>query len=132
MGLEHSEAGATRGGGSRGAMHRCAAKCCDNNDLSVERVHHCVENCSVELNNAQKYVQGEFEHLQNRLQRCVMQCNDEIRDKIGPNSTDAEMSQHTLAFERCAAKCVDSHLGLIPTIMKKMSEVLSQGKYQKQ
>ncbi|XP_069703624.1 protein FAM136A isoform X4 [Periplaneta americana] len=66
------------------------------------------------------------------LQRCVMQCNDEIRDKIGPNSTDAEMSQHTLAFERCAAKCVDSHLGLIPTIMKKMSEVLSQGKYQKQ
>lgn len=45
-------------------MHRCAAKCCENNNLSIERVHQCVENCSVSLNNAQKYVQGEFEHLQ--------------------------------------------------------------------
>jgi len=45
-------------------MHRCAAKCCDNGTLSIERVHQCVENCSAPLNNAQKYVQGEFEHLQ--------------------------------------------------------------------
>lgn len=45
-------------------MHHCAAKCCENNNLSIERVHQCVENCSVSLNNAQKYIQGEFEHLQ--------------------------------------------------------------------
>lgn len=45
-------------------MHRCAAKCCENNNHSIERVHQCIENCSVPLNNAQKYVQGEFEHLQ--------------------------------------------------------------------
>lgn len=45
-------------------MHRCAAKCCENNNISIERVHQCVENCSVSLNNAQKYIQGEFEHLQ--------------------------------------------------------------------
>jgi hypothetical protein len=45
-------------------MHRCAAKCCDSNDMSIERVHQCVENCSFPLNGAQKYVQQEFEHLQ--------------------------------------------------------------------
>jgi len=45
-------------------MHRCAAKCCDKNDLSIGHVHQCVENCAIPLNNAQKYVQSEFEHLQ--------------------------------------------------------------------
>jgi hypothetical protein len=30
--------------------------------------------------------------FQNRLQRCIMQCNDDIRDKMGPNPTDAEVS----------------------------------------
>ncbi|KAJ9579627.1 hypothetical protein L9F63_004706 [Diploptera punctata] len=113
-------------------MHRCAASCCENNDLSVERVHQCVENCSLHLNNAQKYVHGEFEHFQNRLQRCVMQCNDEIRDKMGPKPTDAEVNRYSLDFERCAVKCVDSHIALLPTIMKKMKEVLGQGKFQQQ
>ena len=47
-------------------MHRCAVKCCDNGTMSIERVHQCVENCSVPLNNAQKYVQDEFKHVQVR------------------------------------------------------------------
>ncbi|KDR11476.1 protein FAM136A-like [Zootermopsis nevadensis] len=111
-------------------MHRCAANCCDNNDLSIERVHQCVENCSVSLNKAQKYVQNEFEHLQNRLQRCIMQCNDDIRDKMGPNPTDAEVSRYSQDFEKCAVKCVDGHLGLVPTVLKKMKEVLAHGRYQ--
>ena len=45
-------------------MHRCAAKCCENDDLSVDRVHQCVENCSVHLSSAQNYVHKEFEHFQ--------------------------------------------------------------------
>ena len=72
-------------------MHRCAAKCCDNRELSLESVQKCVENCASPLNYAQNYVQKELEQLQNKLQRCVMDCNDDIRVKMGPNPTEAEV-----------------------------------------
>ena len=45
-------------------MHRCAATCCDNESYSVQKVHSCVENCSIPMNKAQHYVQGEFERVQ--------------------------------------------------------------------
>ncbi|KAK4885722.1 hypothetical protein RN001_001993 [Aquatica leii] len=107
-------------------MHRCAATCCDNVDVSLERVQKCVEACSTPLNNAQNYVQKEIEHLQSRLQRCVMQCNDEIKDKMGPNPSDTEVNKYSLMFENCAIKCVDNHITLIPSIMKSMKAVLAK------
>lgn len=73
-------------------MHRCAATCCDNRDVSLERVQQCVENCSIKVNVAQSYVQTELEQLQNKLQRCVMDCNDDVRVKMGPNPTQSEVN----------------------------------------
>ncbi|KAK9696523.1 Eukaryotic protein of unknown function (DUF842) [Popillia japonica] len=96
-------------------MHRCAAKCCDNTSVSLESVQRCVENCGNSLTKAQGYVQKELENLQNRLQRCVMDCNDTVKDKMGPNPSETEVNRYTLMFEGCAIKCVDKHLELIPT-----------------
>ena len=45
-------------------MHKCAANCCENDTMSVQRVHNCVENCGAQLHGAQQYVQGEFERIQ--------------------------------------------------------------------
>lgn len=73
-------------------MHLCAAKCCEDSTASLDRVQQCVEKCSMPLHNAQNYVQGELEGLQKRLQRCVMDCNDVIKDKMGPNPSDADVS----------------------------------------
>lgn len=72
-------------------MHRCATKCCEDANSSIERVQQCVERCSMPLNNAQNYVQKEIEHTQSRLQRCVMLCNDDIKDKMGPNPSENEV-----------------------------------------
>lgn len=72
-------------------MHRCAAKCCDDNSVSLEYVQRCVENCGTSLIKAQTYVQKELESLQNRLQRCVMDCNDTVKDKMGHNPSDSEV-----------------------------------------
>lgn len=111
-------------------MHRCAAACCDDRDGSAESVQRCVRNCGVRLESAQNYVQEEFNRFQNRLQRCIMTCNDTIRDKIGPNPTDSEVSKYQREFEGCATKCVDSHLDLIPNILKKMKEAFSKNEFQ--
>ncbi|XP_018328812.1 protein FAM136A [Agrilus planipennis] len=108
-------------------MHRCAIKCCENDSYSVEKVQRCVETCSLPLQNAQNYVQKELEQLQSRLQRCVMDCNDEIKDKMGPNPSDSEIEKFTNMFEKCAVKCVDKHLNIIPQTTKAIKTVLTKG-----
>lgn len=72
-------------------MHLCAARCCDSQNLSLEQVQQCVERCSSSVNQAQNYVQKEMEHSQQRLQRCIMECNDTIRDQMGPAPSDSDV-----------------------------------------
>lgn len=107
-------------------MHKCAAKCCENTEDSMERVHGCVESCSLDLTRAQHLVQSELEGFQNRLQRCVLQCNDEAKDKMGAKPTDSQVRMYTKEFEACAVKCVDKHVALVPSMLKKMNEQLSK------
>ncbi|KYN03367.1 PREDICTED: protein FAM136A-like [Cyphomyrmex costatus] len=110
-------------------MHKCAAQCCENESYSIQKVHTCVENCSSSLNKAQQYVQGEFERVQNRLQRCIMECNDNIKDKMGPNPTQTEVDRYSEEFEKCATKCVDSYCELLPILEKTMKKVLSKNEF---
>nr|XP_026488738.1 protein FAM136A-like [Vanessa tameamea] len=112
----------------QGDMHRCASRCCDDQQSSLERVHGCIENCTTSLNQANNYVQKEINHLQNRLQRCVMDCNDSVRDRLGPDPSQETIDKCTIEFEKCAVKCVDKHIGLIPGMMKSMKKVLASGK----
>ncbi|XP_078034976.1 protein FAM136A [Augochlora pura] len=114
----------------QGDMHRCAATCCDNETYSMQKVHHCVENCSTSLNKAQHYIQGEFERVQNRLQRCVMDCNDKIKDQMGPHPTQSDVDRYSDEFDKCATKCVDSYLDMLPTLEKTMKKVLASKKYE--
>lgn len=89
-------------------MHRCAATCCDNRESSLERVQKCVENCSAPLNWAQNYVQEELGSLQNKLQRCVMNCNDDVRVQLGANPSDSEVTFESAFNLRPALKLVIS------------------------
>lgn len=108
-------------------MHYCAAKCCENSNYSIDRVQQCVEQCSTPLSKAQRYVHKELDTYQNRLQRCVMDCNDDVKDKMGPNPSESDINKYTDQFEKCAVKCVDKHVNLIPQMLKSIKQVLSKG-----
>ncbi|XP_014489342.1 PREDICTED: protein FAM136A-like [Dinoponera quadriceps] len=110
-------------------MHRCAASCCENETYTAQKVQNCVENCTTTLHKAQQYVQGEFDRVQNRLQRCIMECNDDIRDKMGPNPTQTEIDRYSEQFERCGTKCVDSYCDLLPSLENTMKRVLSKNEF---
>lgn len=114
----------------QGDMHRCAATCCDNEVYSVQKVHNCIENCSTSLNKAQQYIQKEFERSQNRLQRCILDCNDKIKDQMGPNPTQKEVDRYSDDFEKCATKCVDNYCEVLPSLEKTMKKVLSNKSYE--
>ncbi|CAB3362919.1 Hypothetical predicted protein [Cloeon dipterum] len=110
-------------------MHKCAARCCEDTSSPLERVHGCVEDCSIPLSYAQKYVQTEIGGFQDRLQRCVMQCNDDIRDKMGPNPSESEASRYTGEFEVCATKCVDKNLEVLSKMFDSVKKNLLKGSY---
>ncbi|KAG5669064.1 hypothetical protein PVAND_016964 [Polypedilum vanderplanki] len=111
----------------QGQMHECAAKCCQDTESSMDVIQQCVERCSKPVNKAQRYVQSELERLQNRLQRCVMDCNDSVKDKIPPNPNEEQIAKFTAEFERCAIKCVDNSMDTLPGLFKAMKNVLSKG-----
>uniref|UniRef100_A0A336L1V4 CSON003048 protein n=1 Tax=Culicoides sonorensis TaxID=179676 RepID=A0A336L1V4_CULSO len=108
-------------------MHLCAAKCCENQNASLDSVQSCVERCSLPLTRAQSYVQNELQYYQKRLQRCVMDCNDQVRDRMGPNPSNDDIQKYTNEFEKCAKTCVDKHIGLLPNLVKTIKAALSKG-----
>ena len=65
-----------------------------NLQLNQSKCHYrCVSNCSNGVEKAQRYVQSELERVQGRLQRCVMDCNDSVKDKMPPNPNETEIGK---------------------------------------
>ena len=60
------------------------------------------------------------------MQRCVLQCQDTIRDRITPGATEEQLGVFKKDFEQCVVKCADTHIDLIPSILKRIKAVLSQ------
>lgn len=45
-------------------MYRCGAKCCDQQNLSMDEVHRCIDRCSEPVNRAQALIQNEIQMFQ--------------------------------------------------------------------
>lgn len=59
-----------------------------------------------------------------------MECNDKIKDKMGPNPTQSEVDRFSEDFEKCATKCVDVYCDLLPALEKTMKKVLSSKQFE--
>ncbi len=116
--------------GIQSEMHKCAAACCDNKTYTVQTLHRCIENCGSSFQKAQNYVQEEFVRVQNRLQRCVMDCNDRLKDEVGPNPDQARIDRYAGEFDTCATKCVDSFASNLPALENTMKKVLASKKFE--
>ena len=55
-----------------------------------------------------------------------MDCQDSVRDKVNAKTTDSEMAKHRQDLEHCVIKCGDSHIALVPAMMKRIEESLKQ------
>jgi len=108
----------------QGDMYRCNANCCDDSNLNMQHVQRCIESCSTPLTSSQKYIEGEISNFQNRLQRCAYQCQDNVKDKVLPSTSDSEMRHYQQEMEGCIVKCADDHIGLVDNMMVRMRENL--------
>uniref|UniRef100_A0A1B6CYS9 Protein FAM136A n=1 Tax=Clastoptera arizonana TaxID=38151 RepID=A0A1B6CYS9_9HEMI len=107
-------------------MFKCSIKCCEDTSLTSEESQECLTNCSVHYQECMAHVQSEMNKLQNRMQRCIMQCNDDVSDNIGSNPTQLQMENYRNQFQSCAATCVNKYMGIIPEFVSRMKEVLSK------
>lgn len=55
-----------------------------------------------------------------------MDCKDKISDSLGPKSSEKDKQLATVNMEKCVVKCVDSHLQLVPSFIKRIKQTLSQ------
>ncbi|KAK8381970.1 hypothetical protein O3P69_015167 [Scylla paramamosain] len=112
--------------GMQRTMHLCAASCCEKKESSVDQVHRCIENCSTPLTQAQSFVQNELSQFQERLQRCVMVCQDRVKDHVHADATETQVSAYKAEFEGCAMQCVDEHIQLMPSVKKRIASILAK------
>ncbi|XP_072410388.1 protein FAM136A [Chiloscyllium punctatum] len=106
----------------QGKMFRCSADCCENANASMEEVHQCIERCHAPLAQAQATVTGELERFQNRLQRCMMDCNDRAKDAFHSGVKEPDVK---IKADSCVSKCVDDHAVLIPSMTRTLKESLT-------
>ena len=96
--------------------------------MFLTQVQRCVERCSVPAQRSQSYVQSELEHFQASLSRCVQLCQDDIKDKVGVNTSESELTKYRREFESCASTCCDKNIAKLPNLLIKIKETLDSGK----
>lgn len=99
----------------------CSSKCCEDSISSAEQVQKCIENCQRPLVQWQNTAKQELERFQNRIQRCMVTCQDNAQDDV--NAIGESMAKDK--FESCLYKCAEDHLHILPRIEHKLRESLS-------
>ncbi|RDD42746.1 Protein FAM136A [Trichoplax sp. H2] len=109
-----------------GKAYRCCAACCENKSLTGHLVQDCVTNCVSDVNRAQEICNQEFGNFQERLNRCALDCQDKIKDKMSSNMNDVEMSKLTKQMEQCFSECVDTRIKLLAKMRKRLASQLDK------
>ena len=110
------------------SSYACIVKCYDKagKNGTSEQIDHCSRNCQASAQQAQAMVQNEVGQFQNRLQRAMMQCQDEAQDIVAAGSSNdaRRMKKAEDALINCMSKTVDSHIGLLYPMKDRISKEL--------
>ena len=100
------------------------AKCCDR--PSRNEAQQCFANSSVPVQRAEAMVKQEMDSFQQRLQRCVQGCQDQVKDRM-PNNLTPETAQNNPALQKlegelnkCAVACMVDMQKLLPNIKNRI------------
>jgi hypothetical protein len=98
------------------------ASCFDNNNASTQQIDHCQESNSHNVKQAQSIIQTEMGQFQNRLQRCSLACEDEVKDKFSYMDQNDNSSQEKAQgqYLKCNSICVDKHIAMLKSVEAKI------------
>lgn len=95
-------------------MYLKLAECYNSKTASSNEIQNCEHRHSAPMQVVQQVMQHEMGQLQDRLQRCSMACQDEVRDKY-PNVSGPNPAADAMA-ERCLINCADKHIAMLKSI----------------
>ena len=93
------------------------AACFDQRGATSQSIQNCLQTQGALVQSAQNIIQNEMNMFQDRLQRCSLACQDEVRDKFGSEPDQVKAENHMI---KCAGVCVDKHIAMLPQLKKKI------------
>eukprot|EP00586_Coscinodiscus_wailesii_P018455 CAMPEP_0172497740 /NCGR_PEP_ID=MMETSP1066-20121228/104420_1 /TAXON_ID=671091 /ORGANISM="Coscinodiscus wailesii, Strain CCMP2513" /LENGTH=147 /DNA_ID=CAMNT_0013270679 /DNA_START=121 /DNA_END=561 /DNA_ORIENTATION=- len=104
--------------------YACVLKCYDKVGTTgpTEQLQHCSQECQAPYQQYQVVVQQEVNQFQNRLNRAMMQCQDDARDLVTKDIQDdpAQMKKFEKSLISCISKTVDHHITLLGPMKKRI------------
>ena len=129
---------------------QCSSECCKDQAGSHESLQRCLENCMKPVVELQEKTGNEVNQLQvsefillvlchqsccacvslyicmqDRLSRCALNCQDEIKDSLPDSPSPQQQEQAQRRAEECLMRCEDSHITLIPPIVKRLRAAMN-------
>ncbi|KAF1785436.1 Protein of unknown function DUF842, eukaryotic [Phytophthora cactorum] len=111
----------------------CAAKVFENKSWSSEQLAAAVERCQMPTQQLNQFMQQEMQNFQNRIQRCVQDCQERRRTRCLPVATPAR--SRLPRAEGHGDVCWPlrgSHVSLLPNISTRIEQAVAQVKQQQQ
>lgn len=99
-------------------MFKCGIDCMDDK-YSVKQAEQCIDDCGQTMHQAMNILQTEANAFQGRIDRCLMDCQDQVR-----NERDEAKAKRT--FDGCAEKCVNQFAPTVPEVVKNLCEKLDK------
>uniref|UniRef100_A0A6G1S8Y1 Protein FAM136A n=1 Tax=Aceria tosichella TaxID=561515 RepID=A0A6G1S8Y1_9ACAR len=101
-------------------MFKCGYDCLDAKN-TTKQAEECITECGRPMHIAMEIMQAEINTFQGRMDRCLMNCQDDVRN-------EKEEATAKRLFEGCAEKCVKSFVPAVPDVIKTLCEKLDKVK----
>ncbi|KAF0751960.1 protein FAM136A-like [Aphis craccivora] len=107
-------------------MHQCAIECCKDSSNNMKSLEVCKENCSKEAIATQNHIHNEIDKWQNRIQRCIQDCDDTFMAEIpsDKNWSKNEMNKYTKEADGCVSQCFTNYIKILPQLTNKFFDNL--------
>eukprot|EP00550_Attheya_septentrionalis_P002621 CAMPEP_0198288342 /NCGR_PEP_ID=MMETSP1449-20131203/6867_1 /TAXON_ID=420275 /ORGANISM="Attheya septentrionalis, Strain CCMP2084" /LENGTH=154 /DNA_ID=CAMNT_0043986457 /DNA_START=98 /DNA_END=562 /DNA_ORIENTATION=+ len=110
--------------------YACALSCYDKagSKGSPDQLEACNQNCQVPYQASHNVVQQEVGGFQQRLQRAMMQCNDDAQGMITPGMQDDAKAMKKVedTVLKCISKTVDTHIASLKPLKERITANLNQ------
>ncbi|GAQ81293.1 hypothetical protein KFL_000760220 [Klebsormidium nitens] len=100
----------------------CCIDCCKDDSLRQIELQNCLTSCTDGMQRIEEVVNQELAELQNRLQRCANQCQDQAKLQVPPDGNLSADRKAALQgdLQSCVNRCVDQQLKSLPQVEKRI------------
>lgn len=99
-------------------MFTCGIECLDDKN-TVKQTERCIDSCETNMRSAMTIVQKEVNAFQGRIDRCLIDCQDSVRN-------DKDEAKARYKFDQCAETCVKKFIPAVPEVVKSLCENLDK------